>query len=148
GPNQTANEGSPASFNASGSTDADGDPLTFAWNFGDGGTATGAMPTHTYADNGVYTVTVSVPHGYNVTTGTLTVTVLNVPPTAAVSGPADAVPGQDRIWTFSATDPSTVDQAAGFTYQINWGDGTTQTVTGPASGVQVDHVFTATGSVS
>src|SRR5262249_33230235 len=28
------------------------------------------------------------------------------------------------------------------TYAINWGDGTTQTVSGPAAGVQVEHVFT------
>jgi Ca2+-binding RTX toxin-like protein len=91
---------------------------------------------------------VSVSDGANVTTGTLTVTVLNVAPTAAVSGPADGVPGQDRTFTFSATDPSSVDQAAGFTYQITWGDGSTQTVQGPGSGVQVAHVFTGTGSFS
>jgi hypothetical protein len=145
GGNQTANEGASVAFDASGSTDADGDPLTFTWNFGDSATATGARPTHAYADNGVSTVTVSASDGYNVTTGTLTVTVLNVPPAGAVGGPADAVPGQDRVFTFTATDPSPVDQAAGFTYQINWGDGTTQTVQGPGSGVQVDHVFTAAG---
>jgi hypothetical protein len=148
GPDQTVNEGAPVQFDASGSSDADGDPLTYSWNFGDGSTGSGATPTHVYADNGVYTATVKVSDGANVTTGTLTVTVLNVPPTALVTGPADGVPGQDQTFTFSATDPSPADQAALFTYEIDWGDGTTQTVQGAGSGVQVDHVFTGTGSFS
>jgi Ca2+-binding RTX toxin-like protein len=38
-----------------------------------------------------------------------------------------------------------VDQAAGFTFAINWGDGSTQTVSGP-SGTAVSHVYTASGS--
>jgi hypothetical protein len=145
GPNQTVNEGATVPFDGSGSSDADGDPLTFTWDFDDGSGATGRKPTHVFADNGTYTVTLSVSDGANVTTTSLTVTVLNVPPTAAVSGPADAVPGQSRTWTFSASDPSPVDQAAPFTYQINWADGSTQTVQGPGSGVQVAHTFTAAG---
>jgi hypothetical protein len=148
GPNQTVNEGATVQFDGSASSDADGDPLTFTWGFGDGGGATGPRPTHIFADNGTYTVTLSVSDGANVTTTSLTVTVLNVPPTAAVSGPADAVPGQSRTWTFAASDPSPVDQAAPFTYQINWGDGSTQTVQGSGSGVQAAHTFTAPGSFS
>src|SRR5205807_4016928 len=45
-----------------------------------------------------------------------------------------------------AIDPSPADQAAGFTYQIDWGDGTTQTVQGPASGVTAGHVYTGSGA--
>jgi Ca2+-binding RTX toxin-like protein len=78
-------------------------------------------------------------------TKTFTITVLNVPPTAALTGPTDGVRGQPRTFTLSANDPSPVDQAAGFTFNINWGDGSIQTDTGP-SGLQLDHVYTDTGS--
>src|SRR2546425_798413 len=55
-----APEGTVISFDGSGSTDLDGDALTYAWDFGDGTTATGVKPSHTYADNGSYTVTLTV----------------------------------------------------------------------------------------
>jgi Ca2+-binding RTX toxin-like protein len=49
-------------------------------------------------------------------------------------------------WAFSASDASSADQNAAFTYAINWGDGNTQTTTGPAGGVQITHIFTAKGT--
>src|SRR5262249_39315929 len=73
-----------------------------------------------------------------------TITVDNVAPTAGVSGPADGVRGQARTFTLTASDPSAVDQAAGFTFAIARGGGTSQTVTGP-SGTTVSHVFTTSG---
>jgi len=38
-------------------------PLTFAWNFGDGGTATSEHASHTYAAQGKYIVTLTVVNG-------------------------------------------------------------------------------------
>lgn len=35
---------------------------SYLWDFGDGATATTAQPTHTYAQNGIYTVTLTVTH--------------------------------------------------------------------------------------
>jgi glucose/arabinose dehydrogenase len=40
-------------------TDADGDALTYSWNFGDGTTSSAAGPRHTYKKNGTYTATVT-----------------------------------------------------------------------------------------
>ncbi len=49
--------------NASTSTDRDGDPLTFGWDFGDGVTATGVTASHTYPAAGTYTITLTVDDG-------------------------------------------------------------------------------------
>jgi PKD repeat protein len=56
----TGSPGSPVNFDGTGSTDPDGDPLTYDWDFGDGNTGTGATVAHTYAASGVYTVTLRV----------------------------------------------------------------------------------------
>lgn len=48
------------SFDGTGSKDGDGTIASYAWTFGDGGTATGASPTHTYASAGTYSVTLTV----------------------------------------------------------------------------------------
>jgi len=50
-------------FDGSASSDPDGDPLTYAWTFGDGGTAAEAMPTHSYTEAGVYDVCLTVNDG-------------------------------------------------------------------------------------
>jgi PKD repeat protein len=51
-------------FDASASTDADGDALTYSWNFGDGSTASGKKVSHVYASQGNFkaTLTVTDPH--------------------------------------------------------------------------------------
>jgi len=44
-------------FNGSGSTDPDGDPLTYLWNFGDGNVGSAMNPSHIYTSDGTYNVT-------------------------------------------------------------------------------------------
>ncbi len=43
-------------FSANGTTDPNGDPVTFHWEFGDGTNGTGQVARHTYAKSGNYTV--------------------------------------------------------------------------------------------
>jgi PKD repeat protein len=64
-------------FTASGSSDPDpGQTLSFAWDFGDGGAATGSAVTHTYTSPGNYTATLTVSDGHGgIDTDTLSITV-------------------------------------------------------------------------
>ncbi len=140
GPNTTVAVGSPVQFDASGSRDFDGDPLTYTWDFGDGTAGSGLQPTHAYGAAGVYTATVSVSDGSAVSTASETVTVLPVVPNTTISGPSDTVRGQSRTFTFSASETG-AHPSAPYTYQVTWGDGATQTLQGPGSGVQAPHVF-------
>jgi PKD repeat protein len=68
--------GLPVTFNGSGSTDPDGDPLTYAWDFGDGGTGAGVNPTHTYSFSGTYTVTLRVTDPFGLYGGDTTTAVI------------------------------------------------------------------------
>jgi PKD repeat protein len=47
-------------FDGTGSSDPDGNIVSYAWEFGDGNTGTGPNPTHSYADAGKYFVTLTV----------------------------------------------------------------------------------------
>ena len=122
----TGAEGSSLSFSASGSTDADaGDVLTYTWTFGDGGTATGIAPSHTYADNGTYTVTVRATDSHSVySEATMTTTITNVAPTAVFSAtPSSLTEGSSfTIALGGAADPSSTDLAS-LTYAFDCGDG-------------------------
>jgi chitodextrinase len=51
---------SPVAFDGSASSDPDGGIVGYDWTFGDGGTASGAKPTHAYSATGTYTVTLTV----------------------------------------------------------------------------------------
>lgn len=55
----TAN-GLTANVDGNGSTDSDGTIASYAWTFGDGGTATGATASHAYTAAGTYNVTLTV----------------------------------------------------------------------------------------
>ncbi|MBD0257857.1 MAG: endo-1,4-beta-xylanase [Cytophagales bacterium] len=66
----------PVSFDGSASADADNEPLTYEWNFGNGTTATGKTAAYTYTLPGTYTATLTVKDTYGaVGTATATVTV-------------------------------------------------------------------------
>ena len=52
--------GIPIQFDGTQSSDPLGSPLTYAWDFGDGGSATGPQPSHTYSAEGTYQVLLTV----------------------------------------------------------------------------------------
>ncbi len=117
-------EGSAVSFNGSGSTDPDNDPLTYAWDFGDGSSGTGVAPSHTYRDNGVYRVRLTVTDPIGATSSaSRDVSISNVAPTAtfANNGPVDEGDHFSLSLT-GAFDPSSADMA-NLEYRFNCGSG-------------------------
>lgn len=62
--------GSPVEMSASGSSDPDGDALSFAWSFGDGAQGSGANLTHSYGAMGHYVVSLTASDGSLASTDT------------------------------------------------------------------------------
>jgi PKD repeat protein len=92
-------------FNGSGSSDPDGAIASFAWTFGDGGTATGATPSHTYSTAGTYTAALTVTDNQGATNST-TVGISVVAGATAPSAPTSlsASAGSNRVVTLRWTD--------------------------------------------
>jgi pectate lyase len=156
-------EGGSLTLSAAGSSDPDSDPLTYSWDInGDDvfGDAFGVSPTLSWSqlvalgiNQGPLAISnlrveVNDGHGGIARSAAAVLAVLNSPPATAISGPGTALRGELKTYVLTATDPSSVDQAAGFTYTINWGDGSpVEIVTGP-SGTVVSHRFNASSTVS
>ncbi|MEU1027797.1 PQQ-dependent sugar dehydrogenase [Streptomyces mirabilis] len=78
------------SFSSAGSSDADGDALTYSWDFGDGGTSTAANPSHKYKTNGTYTATVTAKDATGRTgSASVQIVVGNTAPKVVVEQPRD-----------------------------------------------------------
>lgn len=76
------------SLDASASTDANGDPLSYFWEFGDGSApATRAQLSHMYKQEGVYTLSLRVDDGRGGSTQAVTQIVVGTPPTATINLP-------------------------------------------------------------
>ena len=137
-PPQPYNEGDTVQFTDL-STDSDGVIVAWNWVFSDGGTSTDQNPTHSYLEDGEYTVDLTVTDDDGATDSTYRkVVVMNVAPTV------DAGPDQtvriDSLVDFlgSFTDPGVLD-----THTIEWefGDGTTD-----SGSLSTSHTYTASGT--
>jgi len=124
------------SFDASGSSDAAGDALTYAWDFKDGTTSTDVSPTHTFAA-GSYDVTLIVSDGVLADTATVAITATNAAPVAALS--ASAMQGQAPFSIDFSASASTDPNGDALTFAWDFGDGAT------GSGETVSHTYTAAG---
>jgi PKD repeat protein len=103
----TANAGGPyagiagtgVTFSSTGSSDPQGQALTYAWNFGDNATGSGVSPIHTYAAAGTFTVTLTVTDTSGLTGTTTAKTTIgagplvDVPLTGSVMSGAQPVVG-------------------------------------------------------
>lgn len=99
--------------------------------------------THTYADDGIYTITVTIgdfPDNAEVTQ-TIDVTVAEVAPTATVTGagPTEA----NALFTLSIGTPTDPGDDPVVEYLVDWGDGTQTSVSDPGD---LTHVYKDVGN--
>jgi uncharacterized repeat protein (TIGR01451 family) len=123
-------------------------PLSILWQFGDGATASDVLtPTHTYADDGPITVTLTVSDSNGLSAqDTLSLQVANVAPTVRADGPSQALAGERLDFTAIYSDSSPVD-----THTVFWafGDGhTAPDDSAPQHVYSAPGVYTATVTVT
>ena len=73
------------------SSDADGDELSYFWDFGDGTTSNEDVTEHSFTKLGQYTVTLTVTDSMNQNNQVFVVIVVGVPPVAAIDLPLDGI---------------------------------------------------------
>lgn len=112
-------EGSPVAFDGSGSSDPDGDALTYDWDFGDGSTGSGVAPTHAYAADGSYTLTLTVSDGEETAVAMTSAIVANVAPTVDAGADGSVASGETLDFSGTFTDPGVLD--APWSWTIDWG---------------------------
>lgn len=131
-------------FDGTSSVVADG-PGTYAWNFGDGTTATGATASHTYTAAGTYTASLKVTDkGGQIASTAVVITVTAAPsepvvPIARIVTTPTTPTGDAPFSVGFSGSTSTVDEGPG-TYAWTFGDG------GTATGVTSSHTYNTAGT--
>ena len=126
--------------NAGGSSDPDGDALTYNWNWGDGTPDTaGVNGSHTYATAGTRTVTLTVSDG-ELQDSTTRDAVTTAPPSNQAPDAVFTIDCVDLACTANASGSSDPNGDA-LTYNWNWGDGTPDT-----AGVNGSHTYATAGT--
>lgn len=136
-------------FDASASTDPDGDPLHFEWDFGDQAvTGSGQTPIHTFSGSGTYPIFLTVDDGTdvaNATATTSTTVTINAPPIADAGGNMTVCAGDIVLFDGSRSE----DPESGLlNFQWNLGNGTTSTGVNPTHVYKKGGIYTVTLTVS
>ena len=144
GPAGAIAEGDSATFSAAGSVDPIGTVASYAWDFGDGTTGSGVSVTHTFTQDGSFTVRLTVTDNDGLTDlATFAVTVNNVAPVVGEIPNGTLNVGATYSVTGAFADPG----ADSWTATVNWGDGSApESVSLPARSFSLTHIYTAGGT--
>jgi hypothetical protein len=117
----SGSEGTAVTLSGSASFDPNGSIVTYSWDFGDDtDPGSGVTPSHTYAQNGTYTVHLTVTDNDGLTDDvTTSVVVSNVAPSISAFAGATLLPGETYTASGSFTDPG----ADTWSATVNYGDG-------------------------
>ncbi len=111
-------------FSSAGSSDPEGRPLTYSWNFGDGTTSTEANPTHVYSVAGPYQARLTVSDGVSSSLSTpLTISAGNKPVVTVQTSSDGILFKAGDVITFSGTATDTEDgtlPASAYTWNIDF----------------------------
>jgi PKD repeat protein len=141
GGSYSGSQGSPVTFDGSGSSSVCGFP-TLRWDFSDGGVAFGAHPQHVFTGSGTYSGQLTATDATGLTSSTtFSVDITNLAPVVTAGPDVGAAWGVNVALNGAATDPGTDDQST-LTYSWDFGDGT-PSATG---GAHVVHRYTTPGS--
>jgi DNA/RNA endonuclease G (NUC1) len=140
----TGVEGGTITASAAASLDPNGTVVGYQWSFGDGTLATGPVATHTYAQDGVYTVTVTVTDNDGLMdSASTTASVANVAPTIGAFDGATLLPGETYAAAGSFTDPG----ADPWTATVDYGDGSgTNPLALSGMAFSLAHTYAAAGT--
>jgi PKD repeat protein len=106
-------------FNGAGSSDPDGQALTYAWAFGDGATSTLVSPSHTYMTNGVFTARLTVTDTTSRSSSATIVIRVGTAPTITINTPANnTIVDVGTTVNFTATATDSID--GNLNAQIQW----------------------------
>ncbi len=137
--------GTAITFSGAKSSDPEGNPLTYAWNFGDSSTGTGVSPTHAYANAGTFNVSLTVTDTHGGTATAKTTATITAPPVANPGGPYTGIPAQAIQFDGTQSyDP----QGQTLTYAWNFGDKGTSNVAQPSHTYTTAGTYTVTLTVS
>jgi PKD repeat protein len=114
--------------------------LTFAWDFGDGTSGSGATVAHTYTQAGNFNAILTVTDTANSSVSGFVIVVVNSPPGAVVlsSGPS-AMPNPAAVGQSISFSATATGGTGTLTYVWNFGDGTS------GSGANTFHAYSLSG---